>query len=92
MWYSYTIFKLILMLSYRKQEVVVCYRGVSLHYACTLYELSIFVFLSSSLFNLLLNPITYGIWSFRQLPTYGEGGGGRFGPDPENKVTVNGLI
>ena len=34
------------------------------------------------------NPITYGILPFRQL----RGGGGLFGPDPENKVTVNGLI
>ena len=33
------------------------------------------------------NPITYGILPFRQLR-----GGGLFGPDPENKVTVNGLI
>ena len=32
------------------------------------------------------NPITYGILPFRQLR------GGLFGPDPENKVTVNGLI
>ena len=36
-----------------------------------------------------LNPITYGILPFRQLR---GGGGGLFGPDPENKVTVNGLI
>ena len=35
------------------------------------------------------NPITYGILPFRQLR---GGGGGLFGPDPENKVTVNGLI
>ena len=34
----------------------------------------------------LINPITYGILPFRQLR------GGLFGPDPENKVTVNGLI
>ena len=34
-----------------------------------------------------VNPITYGILPFRQLR-----GGGLFGPDPENKVTVNGLI
>ena len=34
-----------------------------------------------------LNPITYGIVTFRQL----LGEGGLFGPDPENKVTVNGL-
>ena len=33
------------------------------------------------------NPITYGILPFRQLR-----GGGLFGPDPENKVTVNRLI
>ena len=33
-----------------------------------------------------VNPITYGILPFRQLR------GGLFGPDPENKVTVNGLI
>ena len=37
-----------------------------------------------------VNPITYGILPFRQLR--GGGGGGLFGPDPENKVTVNGLI
>ena len=36
------------------------------------------------------NPITYGILIFRQLP--GEGKGELFGPDPENKVMVNGLI
>ena len=36
-----------------------------------------------------VNPITYGILTFRQLR--GEGGG-LFGPDLENKVTVNGLI
>ena len=36
-----------------------------------------------------INPITYGILTFRQL----RGGEGRlFGPDPENKVTVDGLI
>ena len=35
-----------------------------------------------------VNPITYGILTFRQL----RGEGGLFGPDPENKVTVNGLI
>ena len=34
----------------------------------------------------VINPITYGILPFRQLR------GGLFGPDPENKVTVNGLI
>ena len=34
-----------------------------------------------------INPITYGILIFRQLR-----GGGLFGPDPENKVMVNGLI
>ena len=34
------------------------------------------------------NPITYGILTFRQLWE----GGGLFGPDPENKVTVNRLI
>ena len=39
---------------------------------------------------LYFNPITYGILPFRQLR--GGGGGGLFGPDPENKVTVNGLI
>ena len=32
------------------------------------------------------NPITYGILTFRQLSFL------LFGPDPENKVTVNGLI
>ena len=32
------------------------------------------------------NPITYGVLTFRQLR------GRLFGPDPENKVTVNGLI
>ena len=40
--------------------------------------------------KILVNPITYGILPFRQLR--GGGGGGLFGPDPENKVTVNGLI
>ena len=30
----------------------------------------------------MFNPITYGILTFRQL----------FGPVPENRVTVNGLI
>ena len=35
-----------------------------------------------------LNPITYGILTFRQL----QGWGGLFGPDPENKVIVNRLI
>ena len=34
-----------------------------------------------------VNPITYGILRFLQLR-----GGGLFGPDPENKVMVNGLI
>ena len=38
--------------------------------------------------TIYINPITYGILPFRQL----RGGGGLFGPDPENKVTVNGLI
>ena len=38
------------------------------------------------------NPITYGIFRFRQLQRGGGGGGGLSGPDPENKVTVNGLI
>ena len=37
--------------------------------------------------ELYLNPITNGILRFRQLR-----GRGLFGPDPENKVTVNGLI
>ena len=39
--------------------------------------------------NTVFNPVTYGILTFRQLR---GGGGGLFGPDPENKVTVNGLI
>ena len=42
-------------------------------------------------FNLFI-PITYGILTFRQLRGRGKGGGGLFGPDLENKVTVNGLI
>ena len=42
---------------------------------------------SRSLNFSIVNPITYGILPFRQLR-----GGGLFGPDPENKVTVNGLI
>ena len=37
--------------------------------------------------NWMFNPITYGILTFRQLR-----GRGLFGPNPENKVTVNGLI
>ena len=36
------------------------------------------------------NPITCVILRFRQLR--GGGGGGLFGPDPENKVMVNGVI
>ena len=40
----------------------------------------------SYLTTLTFNPITYGILRFCQLR------GGGFGPDPENKVTVNGLI
>ena len=36
-----------------------------------------------------INPITYGILTFRQL--WGGGGGGVGGLDPENKVTVNRL-
>ena len=34
------------------------------------------------------NPITYGNLKFRQL----QGGGTLFGPDPANKVMVNGFI
>ena len=56
-------------------------------------ESLLFVFLSNLIINLIhnikklyFNPITYGILTFRQLR------GGLFGPDPENKVTVNGLI
>ena len=39
-----------------------------------------------------LNPITYGILRFRQLRGGGGGGGKLFGPDPEIKGMVNGLI
>ena len=44
----------------------------------------------NTLFYVLLHfsPITYGILRFCQL----RGEGGLFGPDPENKVSVNGLI
>ena len=47
----------------------------------------IFTFCVKSVPLYHFNPITYGILPFRQLR-----GGGLFGPDPENKVTVNGLI
>ena len=47
--------------------------------------------LVGSLLKYYFNPITYSILTFRHFVSYGGGGGGLFGPDPENKVTVNGL-
>ena len=47
-------------------------------------DVAIFRFLAS----FSLNPITYGILRFHKQ----REGGGLFGSDPENKVTVSGLI
>ena len=49
-------------------------------------DVAIFRFLAS----FSLNPITSGILRFHKQR--GGEGGGLFGLDPENKVTVNGLI
>ena len=49
-------------------------------------KITLISFLHFSKKSIAFNPITYGILPFRQLR------GGLFGPDPENKVTVNGLI
>ena len=45
-------------------------------------------FLCRNISLISINVITYGILRFGQL----AGGGGLFGPDPENKVIVNRLI
>ena len=55
-----------------------------------MHRFTYFDFLNKQKPCIQLNPITYGILTFRQLR--GGGGGGLFGPDPENKVTINGLI